>query len=51
MNRAQVIQEMGDRADHGEYLDLWMAHEIDVPLRDAFPCGRMGIGEDALDMV
>ena len=51
MNMARIRQEMGDRADQGEYFDMWMAHETDVPIRNAFPSGRMGIGEDALDVV
>jgi len=51
MNRAQIRQEMRDRADQGEYFDIWMAHETDIPLRNAFPGGKMGIGEDALDKV
>ena len=51
MNRAQIRQEMRDRANQGEYFDIWMAHETYIPLRNAFLCGRMGIGEDALDEV
>ena len=49
MKRAQIRHEMRDRADRGEYHDIWIAHETDIPLRNAFPGGRMGIGEDALD--
>jgi len=48
---AHIRQEMGVREDQDGYFDMWMAHETDVPLRNAFPGGRMGIGEDALDEV
>ena len=51
MNMAHIRQEMGERADQGEYFNMWMAHETTVPLRDAFPGGRMTIWEDTLDMV
>ncbi len=48
-NKAQVRLEMIARADAGEFRVMWMAHETDEPLRDAFP-GRWGhIGGDALD--
>ena len=50
MNRVQIRQEMGAGADEGEYFGMWMAHETDVPLRDAFPGGRMGISEGFLDI-
>jgi len=42
---------MINMAGMGECYDMCMAHETDVPLRDAFPSGWMGIGEDALDQV
>ncbi len=35
--KAQVRQEMIARADEGEFTRMWMAHETDEPLRDAFP--------------
>jgi hypothetical protein len=38
-NKAQVRAEMQERADDGEFDGVWMAHETDVPLRDAFPNG------------
>jgi hypothetical protein len=38
-NKAQVRAEMLERADGGEFGGMWMAHETDVPLRDAFPGG------------
>ena len=38
-NMAHIMMEMRDRGDMGEHGHLWMAHEIDVPLRDAFPVG------------
>ncbi len=44
-------QKMIDRADVGEYFGMCMAHEPDVPLRDSFPGGWKGIGENALDFV
>ena len=34
---AQFRQEMRDKAYVGEYDGVWMAHETDDPLRDAFP--------------
>jgi hypothetical protein len=36
------------RADAGEFMGMWMAHETDEPLRDAFPSGWGDIGGDAL---
>ncbi len=39
---------MQERADEGEFQGLWMSHETDEPLRDAFPNGWGGCGEDAL---
>jgi len=38
-NRAQVRAEIHERADGGEFEGLWMSHETDEPLRDAFPIG------------
>ena len=49
LKSAQIEQKMIDRAYVGEYFDMWMAHETDVPLRGAFPNEWMGIGEDDLD--
>jgi hypothetical protein len=51
MNRSQIRQKTGDRADQEDYLNMRIAHETDVPLRIAFPGGRMVIGEDAIDEV
>ncbi len=48
-NKAQVRAEMMDMADGGEFAGVWMAHETDVPLRDAFPNGWGECGGDALD--
>ncbi len=48
-NKAQVRAEMQERADEGEFAGVWMAHETDVPLRDAFPNGLGDVGGDALD--
>ena len=48
-NKAQVRAEMQERADEGEFDGVWMAHETDVPLRDAFPNGWGDVGGDALD--
>jgi hypothetical protein len=39
------------RADVDEFMGMWMAHETDEPLRDAFPNGWGDIGEDALGEV
>jgi len=47
-NKAQVRAEMQERADGGEFGGVWMAHETDVPLRDAFPSGWEDAGGDAL---
>ena len=44
MNMARIRKEMGDRADQGEYFDMWMAHETDVPIRNAFPVGGWALG-------
>ena len=38
-NKAQVRAAMHDRADGGEFAGMWMAHETNVPVRDAFPNG------------
>jgi hypothetical protein len=48
-NKAQVRAEMQERANDGEFDGVWMAHETDVPLRDAFPNGWGDAGGDALD--
>ena len=48
-NKAQVRAAMQDRADGGEFAGMWMAHETDVPVRDAFPNGWGECGGDALD--
>ncbi len=47
-NRAHVRHEMIARAYVGEFMEIWMAHETDEPLRDAFPNGWGDIGGDAL---
>ncbi len=43
------MQEMIDRADEGEFVEMYMTHETDEPTRDAFPNGLGDIGGDALD--
>ena len=43
-NKAQVRQEMIVGADAGEFMGMWMAHETDEALRDAFPNGWGDIG-------
>ncbi len=48
-NKAQVRAEMQERADDKEFDGVWMAHETDVPLRDAFSNGWGDAGGDALD--
>ncbi len=48
-NKAQVRAEMQERANEGEFDGVWMAHETDVPLRNAFPNGWGDAGGDALD--
>ena len=40
---------MIDRADEGEFVGMYMAHETDEPTWDAFPSGWGDIGGDALD--
>jgi len=47
-NKAQVRARMQERADDGEFEGLWMSHETEEPLRDAFPNGWGECGEDAL---
>ena len=47
-NKAHVRQKMIAMAYAGEFMGMWMAHETDEPLRDAFPNGWGGIVEDAL---
>ena len=37
--RRKVRARMQEKADEGEFEGLWMSHEIDEPLRDAFPNG------------
>ncbi len=44
-----VRAEMQERANEGEFEGVWMAHETDVPLRDAFPNGWGDVEGDALD--
>jgi hypothetical protein len=48
-NRAEVRAEMQERADAGEFDGMWMPHETDVPVRDAFPNGWGDARGDALD--
>ncbi len=48
-NTAQVRVEIQERADEGEFAKVWMAHEMDVLVRDAFPNGWGECGGDALD--
>ena len=48
-NKAQVRAEMQERANEGEFVGVRMAHETDVPLRDAFPSGWGDVGGNALD--
>jgi hypothetical protein len=43
-NKARVRQEMIAREDASEFMGMWMAHETDEPLRDAFPNGWGDIG-------
>ena len=38
-NIAQIRMNMLGRSDAGSHADLWMAHDTDVPSRDAFPIG------------
>ncbi len=47
-NKAQVRADMQERADEGEFQGIWLSHETDEPLRDAFPNGWGECGEDAL---
>ena len=39
LNRAQVRAEMRERADGGEFEELWLSQETNEPLREAFPTG------------
>jgi len=48
-NRAHVRAEMMERAEAREFRGVRMAHETDVPLRDAFFNEWGDIGGDALD--
>ena len=41
-NKAHMRMEMRDIGDMGDHGHLWMAHETDVPWRDAFPIGWGG---------
>ena len=47
-NKAQIRMEMRDKGDMGVHEHLWIAQEIDVPLRDAFSIGWGDCWEDAL---
>jgi hypothetical protein len=47
-NKAHVRHDMIANADDGDVMGMWMAHETDEPLRDAFPNGWGDIAEDAL---
>jgi hypothetical protein len=47
-NKARVRAEMQESAYEGEFDGVWMAHETDAPLRDAFPNGWGDVGGDAL---
>ncbi len=53
-NKAQIRLDMLIKGDASEYVGLWMAHETDVPPRDASPfpnwmegqlgrCSRLGL--------
>ena len=37
VNKDHVRQDMNAHADDGEFMGVYMAHEIDEPIRDAFP--------------
>ena len=51
-NRAQIRKEMVDiRRDMGEHDGIFMAHETDVPLRDAVSSRWGDCWEDGLDWV
>jgi hypothetical protein len=43
-NKAQVHAGMKERVDEGEFEGLWMSHETDEPLKDAFPNGWWSVG-------
>ena len=47
-NKARVREDMIARADDGEFMGMWTAHETDEPLRGAFPDGWGDIVKDAL---
>ena len=48
LNKARVRQDMSDRADEGEFVGMYMAHETDEPTRDAFLGGWRDIEGDDL---
>jgi hypothetical protein len=48
-NRAQIRQDMRGMGDRGEHTGLFMAHETDVPMKDAFPSRWEVCWGDALD--
>ncbi len=48
-NRAQNRKEMVDRGDIGEHDGIFMAHETNIPVRDAFPSRWGYCWGDALD--
>ncbi len=50
-NRARIRQDMRGKGDLGELAGLYMAHETDVPMRDAFPSRWGDCWGDALDKV
>ena len=50
-SRAYIRQDMLGRADAYEHVGLWMAHEADVPPRDAFLTRLGDSWGDALDWV
>jgi hypothetical protein len=47
-NMARIRQNMRGRGDMGEHAGLYMAHETDFPMRDAFPSRWGGYWGDAL---
>ena len=47
--RGREDEDMRGRDDLGEHAGLYMAHETDVPMRDAFPSGWRDCWMDALD--
>jgi hypothetical protein len=46
-NKSRVRQDMIAMADAGKFTGMWIAHETDEPLRDAFPNGWGDMGEIA----